>query len=352
MSNKQLLLSILLGFLMVSCGEEVSTKKINPVGVATITIGGENVGAGTTNSYPGIIKSSKTTNLSFQVAGAITSLRVDLGDYVKKGTIIASIDPSTYKEQYEASKAQANLAKENYTRINNVFEKGSIAEIRMIEARSSYKQAQAAANAAQQNLNKTTISAPFDGYVGKKLTESGAVASPGMPVIELIAILKVHAIVSLSDQEINTYKTGSSALVYIAALNKTFPGKLTEIAVQSGNQNPVYEAKITIDNTANLLKPGMTCTTTIEGATANSDSDSNTILIKLPVDVVSITDEGDNFVFIVDEQNNTAQRKIVEIGKLYNDGIAITKGLRKGDKVITSGYHKLTNNTPINILSN
>ena len=73
------------------------------------------------------------------------------------------------------------------------------------------------------------------------------------------------------------------------------------------------------------------------------------VLIILPVNLVSITDKGEHFVYLVDQTSNTAKRQLIEVGNLYNEGIAITNGLKAGDQVISSGYHKLTNNTPITL---
>jgi len=349
MMTKHSIYTFLLGLILVSCGEKKTSKPITPIAVSVLNLSQNDGANDNSEKFPGIIKPIKTSNISFQVAGDITKLPVSLGDYVKKGQLIAAIDPSIYNAQYEANKAQANLAKENFTRINNVFQKGSIAEIRMLEAKSNYEQAQSALNAASKNVNHTKLTAPFSGYISNKLMESGDVASPGMPVVELVDLSKVQAIISLSDKEVNNYKTGSKANIYVPTLNQTFSGTLTEIAVQSESQTPVYTAKITVNNPDLILKPGMTCTNVIEDKTNTVDTTKQNF--KLPVDVVSITNEGQNFVYVVNTENQTAQRKIVEIGKLYNDGIEIKSGLAIGDKVITSGYHKLTNNTPIKILT-
>ena len=61
-----------------------------------------------------------------------------------------------------------------------------------------------------------------------------------------------------------------------------------------------------------------------------------------------MTEEGQNFVYLVNSQNR-AERRMVKTGALYNNDISITQGLQKGDRVITSGYHKLTENTPVTV---
>ena len=350
MLRKPLVFSVIIGCILCACKEKDTTREISPVAVKTLTIGETTNDKTTSETYPGTIKAATSAQLSFQVSGDIKSIRVNSGDYVRKGEVIAAIDPTTYVEQYEAQKAQANLAEENYKRINEVYLKGSIAEIRMVEARSNYKQAQAAANAAYQNVKKTKIIAPFSGFIGAKMKETGDVASPGMPVMELLEIDHVEAVISLSDQEVNTYKIGDSASVYISALDKSVIGTISEIAIQSGSRSPVYQAKIKIPNPDKILKPGMACQTQLKPSETNSQETAVNLII-LPAEIVSITDDGQNFVYTVDVSNNTAQRKTVQIGTLYNNGISIEKGLQPGDIVITSGYHKLTNNTPVKVLN-
>lgn len=352
MKRKPFLLSLLVVFFFASCAKKETTKTIDPIAVQTLTIGNnKNSSAKSATRFSGTIKAAKTTQLSFQVSGNISDFKVSLGDYVNKGDVIASIDATSYREQYNAQKAQAELAEENYKRINEVYLKGSIAEIRMVEARSKYKQAQAAANAAYESVKKTQLKAPFSGYIGAKMMEVGDVASPGAPVVELLDTDNMQAVISLSDQEVNNFKEGDTAIVHVEALNKDFTGTLTEISVQSGKQTPIYQAKITLPNTKNALKAGMSCQAKFPNQAAQTASSTKTNTIILPVEIVSITDTGAHFVYVVDEATNTAQQKIIEVGSLYDEGIVVESGLNTGDKVISSGYHKLTNNTPITLIS-
>lgn len=107
---------------------------------------------------------------------------------------------------------------------------------------------------------------------------------------------------------------------------------------------PVYIAQILLENPEKSIKPGMSCKAFID-FNQNQKSDDSEII--LPIKVVSVTEENEYFVFVA--ENGKAKRKQVSTGKLYSNGIAITSGLKASDQVITSGYHKLTDNTPIKI---
>ena len=88
----------------------------------------------------------------------------------------------------------------------------------------------------------------------------------------------------------------------------------------------------------------MSCSAFIDFKESDTSETSDIIL---PVNVVSVTEKNQYFVFVA--ENGKAKRKLVTTGKLYSNGIAITSGLSASDQVITSGYHKLTDNTPIKI---
>ncbi|MEO9891644.1 efflux RND transporter periplasmic adaptor subunit [Aurantibacter sp.] len=341
--------SIALILLMAtSCGSEEKkvTNKVIKVDVM-------NVGSSTTNSdanieYYGTIESDVSINASFQVSGTVLNVPVQIGDFVKKNQLIAQIDGTIYSSQYEQQLAQERLAKENYERINKVFQKGSVAEIRMLEARSQYEQAQAAAKMNYQNVRHAKLYAPMDGYISDKMMDAGDLAQPGQPVVELVNIKTVKAVLPIPDSEINTISKGDTASVVIPSLgDMDISGIVNEISIQSNQGSPVYTAYVKLNNAEKKIKPGMTCTVSFENNDSGNAEGELTIII--PSESIAVTEDDKRFVYVVN--GNSADRRYVETGKLYDGGIAITKGLKKGDQLIVSGYHKLTQSTQVEIIN-
>jgi RND family efflux transporter MFP subunit len=331
----------------ISCGTEEKkvTKKVIKVNVMK-------VGSGPTSSiakmeYNGTIESDVSINASFQVSGTVLNVPVQIGDFVKKNQLIAQVDGTIYSSQYEQQLAQERLAKENYERINSVFQKGSIAEIRMLEARSQYEQAQAAAKMTYQNVRHAKLYAPMDGYISGKMMEAGDLAQPGRPVVELVNINTVKAVIAIPDSEINNITKGDTATVVIPSLgNSDISGVIDEVSIQSNQGSPVYTAYVKLNNAEKKIKPGMACTVIFK----NTDNDiAATQTIVIPSESIAVTEDNKRFVYVVND--NKAERRYVETGKLYNNGIAITKGLKKGDQLIISGYHKLTQSTQVEIIN-
>ncbi|TFF34585.1 efflux RND transporter periplasmic adaptor subunit [Mucilaginibacter psychrotolerans] len=297
--------------------------------------------------YDGTLEAEKTIDLSFQVSGTILSFPVKTGDYVEKGQLVASVDETTYRNQYNAQLAQAKLANENYTRINEVFKKGSVAEIKMLEAKSNYEQATSAARATYQNIAHTHLYAPVSGYVGNKMAEAGAVANPGQPVLQLLDTRSVKVLVAVPESEINRYKAGTIATIRIDALNnQPLQGKVTEVGVIALNGSANYNLKIALPNTGLQLRPGMLCKVSFDKADDKHMISADAKEIIVPVQAVQVDEKGNNFLYIMNAQNKAVRKEVVT-GQLYSNGITITAGLAGNEQVITSGYQKLADQTPV-----
>lgn len=340
-----LLLSVLLLAGCKAKPKDTSTLADTPISVDVQGIAPAGASQ-TAIQYSSTIEASKQTNLSFQVSGNIITIPVEIGQFVQKGQLIASIDPTTYRNQYEAQMAQVKLAKENYERTATVYSKGSIAEIKMLNAKADYDQAAAAARATYQNIAHTKIFAPQNGYVGNKNLEIGATASVGTTVVTLFDLTTVSVYVPIPEGEINKYKKGNVASVTVQALNnQLYSGHVSKIAVLASNGAPVYNVQVEVNNPDRSLKPGMSCTVTFN----NVNTSGNAANILVPEESVQVDEKGTNFVYVASPDGKKAVRKNVQIGSLFNNGISIAGGLQDGDRLIVSGFHKITDGSAISI---
>ncbi|WP_029288582.1 efflux RND transporter periplasmic adaptor subunit [Pedobacter sp. R20-19] len=297
--------------------------------------------------YNGTLQANKSIDLSFQVSGTIKSLAVQPGDFVKKGQLVAAIDETTYRSQYQAQAAQAKLAEENYKRTRTVFEKGSIAEIKMLEAKSNFDQAAAMAKATYQNIAHTKLYAPESGYIGEKNAEVGATASPGQPILKLLDTRSVEVLVSVPENEVNRYQTGDKATVRIEALNnEELEGRISEIGVLSLNNSANYNLKVKLDNPNQKLRPGMLSKVVFNSKSHHDHAGSSEIVV--PFQAVQVDEKGNQYVYVAGSDNK-AKRKQVKTGELYINGMAIKSGLESNERLITSGFQKLTDQSPIAI---
>lgn len=336
--------------LLCGCGHKTQLKTTpDTIRVNSLPLSNANPGTTDRIQYNGTLQADKTIDLSFQVSGTITAMPVQTGDYVHKGQLVAAIDETVYRNQYNAQLAQAKLAEENYNRTLAVYNKGSIAEIKMLQARSDFEQATSSAKATYQNIVHTKLFAPENGYIGDKKTEAGATASPGAPVIQLLDIRSVQVLVAVPESEINRYKAGNHAVVTVDALgSQPLIGKVSEIGVLAQQNSASYNVKVHLLNPAKALKPGMLCKVTFgpdNHLSAQDSSGQKQIIV--PAQAVQVDEQGNDYVFITDDAGKKALRKPVQTGALYNSGIAVKSGLSGNERLITSGYQKLTDGTPV-----
>lgn len=331
--------------------EEEKSPALLPVNVQVKLIGTAGKDSADRINYSSTIQADKSIDISSQVSGTLLSLPVEVGQYIQKGKLIATVDETVYRSQYNAQMAQVNLAKETYDRILTVYNKGSVAEIRMLSAKADYEQASAAARATYQNIAHCGIYAPQSGYIGTRNIEAGATVSPGVAIVRLFDISTVSVYVPIPETEINTYKTGLKANVQVGALpGKVFDGTIDKVSVAPSSGAPIYTVQVKIRNSGNILKPGMSCDVAFqEGHQRVRDVAPAENLI--PIEALQVDEKKQYFVFVVDKAAKKAVRRNVQSGDLYENGIGITSGLQSGDELIISGFHKLTDGTSINVIN-
>ncbi|EHQ28880.1 efflux RND transporter periplasmic adaptor subunit [Mucilaginibacter paludis] len=331
-------------------GNKSQTPKTDTIRVQAINLNTASATSGNQLVYNGTLQADKAVDLSFQVSGTINSFPVQTGDYVKKGQLVATVDETTYRNQYNAQMAQAKLAEENYKRTLAVFEKGSVAEIKMLEAKANYEQASSSARATYQNIAHTRLYAPQSGFIGEKRTEAGAISAPGQPVAQLLDTHSVDVLVAVPENEINLYKAGNRALVKIDALgNQPLEGRISEVGVLALNNSANYNIKVKLANAGQELRPGMLCKVTFPAGTAGKAAQKSNNEIVVPLEAVQVDESGHNFVYVI-ASGNKAQRKQVETGALYNNGMAINSGLTGNEQLITSGFQKLADQSPVTLI--
>lgn len=357
LSNPVTLLAAAL--ILTSCGSKDDQAQAPPARQA-VRVRVQQAGAGASSagtaasqslSYSGTVAEGTGVTLSFQVGGTITQLPIEEGQPVRKGQLIAAIDGAVYRDQYQAQLAQAKLAEDTYRRVNQVYQEGSIAETRMVQARQQYEQAQAAARATYQNVAHTRLYAPIAGYIGSKPADRDALASPGAPVATIVQLSEVKVNVAVPEAEINRLRKGDRATVRVAAVGAApLAGRIDEVSPVADAQSHTFTVGVRVPNPGTRLKPSMTAQVSFDQAAARATgrNPGAAAALVLPVRAVQVDERNRHFVYLV--QGNTARWHEVQTGDLVGNGLAVTGGLRAQDKVVVDGYHKLYDQAPVQVI--
>lgn len=352
-----------------------------------------------TVSATGKIQPESEVKISSEVSGEIIFLPIKEGDQVKRGQILARVNPELYTSAYNRvtasmstskaglSQAEAQLreAKANYDRNKTLFDKGVISKAEFERAIGSYESAKAnresafynvqSANAsvseARESLGRTTIYAPADGTISLLNTELGerVVGTQQMTGTEIMRIANLDQMeveVDVNENDIIKISIGDEANIEVDAyLKKTFKGEVTAISnasslATSADQVTNFKVKVRIlrDSYKDLLegkaanyspfRPGMTATVDIitrkkenvlavpiSAVVVKSDTSANAKL-----DEINVSKEKFECVFV--EEKGKAKIKIIKTGIQDDSNIEVKTGLKKGEKIIIGPYSTVT----------
>lgn len=360
---------------MLACSEEPveTTKKIRPVKYAKV----ESTTGTESHTFSGVAKAQNETNLSFKVAGTLSSVNVQLGDRVKKGQLIATIDPSDYNiqtnqaiSQKEGSVANAKAAetqlinaKATYDRVSKLYENNSVSLSEYQQAKAGLDAAQAQYDAANTQVNAseqqvkaagnqvsyTRLVAPMDGVITAVQVEANEIVNAGFAIATISSLERPEVEVGVPEVFINKINKGQKVSITLSsAPGQEYKGVVDQVAYASGNA-PTYPVIVEIDKSNEAIRPGMAANVTFQLA---KNGGKNNPIMMVPIEAVG-KDETGNYVYVLNEGENgiyTAEKRVITIGELLPEGFALKSGLEGGELVATAGLKALMNGMEVKLL--
>lgn len=333
--------------LLIACGKSENNYQVEPLKVTTETVSASSATIG--KHYVGKVEEETSTPVSFTGMGTVTRVYVQEGQYVRRGQLIAEMDPTQCENTRQAAKAALDQALDAQERMQVLHESQSISDIDWVNVQTKVRQAQSSLDMATKALKDCRLFAPCNGIVGKKEMENGMTALPSQPVCTILDISKVKVKVSIPEKEIadfNPLQGGNGKGVTISAEalgGKTYHSKYFVRNVQGDVLTHTYDVRFTVLNPGLELLPGMVVNVNTETDEAGLDGKNRTIT--LPVRSVQQSADDRQFVWIV--KGGKASRQPVEVGQTQGDRIVILSGLTEGDIVIVEGYQKVSEGSEV-----
>jgi len=347
--------TLLIGFIVVtlaSCGSKKEEVQIDLRTVRHETI--ELKSPVEALSFSGDIKSAVEPEVSFRVSGNVETMNFKLGQSVKKGEVLATLDKIDYEIQlrkaessYESARASQIEAQSSYNRIKELYQNDSVsksefdsAKARMDSTSASLKVASEGIKYAKRQLKYTELKSSIDGTVAVKVSEVNENVAAGQPVYILNTDTDLEAISFVPESAIGQINIGSQVNIHAGALGKSYLGEVVEVGTSSLQYGSTYPVKVSILGTHVNLRSGMSVVVDF-----NRDKLNEKDKIFIPLNVI-LKDANENYVFIVEkdgEDIGVVKKVKVKTGMVTNKGLEILDGLSEGDELITAGMTKLEN---------
>lgn len=287
-------------------------------------------------TFNGNVQEQSTVALSFRVGGPINQLKVKVGDYVKKGQLIAAIDKRDYKVQLAAKKARYEQLKDEYARYTKLYEVKKMPANSYEKIKSGYLMAEADYENAEHQLKDTELRAPFSGYIYEKQAENYQTVGAGMPIVTMIDVSKLDVIIYVPENQVNMIKNKPSVFVKIDnAKIDNLPANIVSIGKKT-EKNGLYKVKLAINKAStNSVLPGMTAEVKMVCSKSHSD-------LQIPSTAIFNT-ESKNYVWLYNPDSKTISKKEVDVKNFASNAmLTINSGLSAGDVVVSAGVNTLS----------
>jgi RND family efflux transporter MFP subunit len=293
-------------------------------------------------SASGSVEADQMVDIGFMISGKVSQVAVEEGQQVKAGQLIASLVPTDYQIGLDIVNANVAKAQDEYDRLKIMFDRGSLPAGDFSKIRTTLQEVKARQELAAKNLRDTRLVSPITGTIARRGTDPGEMVGQGMPLFTIVSTGQVKVKVAVPESEIGLIKTGQPAQVFIPSLDSTFQGSVGLIGIVADPASRTYTVKINVPNAAGLLRPGM-----IAEATLSSSKQVNTLT--LPGEAIVRNEDQVTSVFVADAQRKQAFNRRVTVGKVLNNEVEITSGLKENELVVVGGQNNLRDGTAVDI---
>ncbi len=300
----------------------------------------------------GTVRAAQTSLVASQMMGNIVEIRAHEGDHVQRGQVLAVIDDSlpraaldraaagdlAAQQQLVAADSDLALAESTLKRYRTLYEKKSVSPQEFDEvkarqqaalarrdmAKAGQAEAQAVLSQARTSLDYARIRAPFDGVVTEKKTDSGTLASPGMPIFTLEDVRRYRLEATVNENDLPCVRAGEQVSVIIDAIdNAGLKGKVVQIVPAADAASRTFLVKIDLP-TETRLRSGLF------GRAQFSRGERQALLVPRS----AVVERGQLQGIYVLDQNQVANFRYITLGKPSGAEVEVLAGLQSGEQLV------------------
>ncbi|MEQ8707259.1 MAG: efflux RND transporter periplasmic adaptor subunit [Phaeodactylibacter sp.] len=283
-------------------------------------------------------------NVTSEVAGRILNLTVEEGDNVRKGQLIAELDLEQLDKQMAELEKSLELTNTVFERQKRLWDQNIGSEIQYLEAKNSKERMEKTMETLEFQMTKSKVYAPASGVVEDVYLQSGELASPGMPIVQLLNPNRLKAVADVPESYLRAVKQGERVKIAFPALDEEQMATVTLIGRTIDPSNRTFDVEARIVASSRLIKPNLLATMYIKDKEAKD-------VVTIPLEMVQQEVGGKDYVYILEDgKAGTFARKVyVKTGDAYDGRIVINSGLEGGETLIMQGARGLANNEPVEV---
>ena len=337
------LLALLAASAIVGCKDAVQPAE-EPLAVLVVHPVAASAGA---SAFAGEVRAQVESPLSFRVGGNLIERRVDVGDQVKRGDVLAVLDGGDLQAQARAAQAQLAAAQAELSRARADQARYAKLGAGQLVSRSTIDAQNAAAAAAQAQVNAaratldvagnqaayTQLRAPSAGVIASRNAEAGQVVSAGQAVFNLAADGAREVAFAVPEGAVSAIKPGQPVLVESwSQPGQRWPGRVREVSPSADPASRTYPVRVAVQAPDDALMLGQSARVYLPQDSAGG--------LSVPLSALQRGNGGAS-VFVFMPATSTLTLQPVQVGAYGSDSVPVTRGLRAADWVVAAGGHLL-----------
>lgn len=291
--------------------------------------------------FAGMATADDAVNLAFKISGQILSVDVSKGDYVKKGELLARLDPRDVELQKAADRSQFERAKSQYERMQRLLDHEAVSQQEYESARAQYVQAQSAYENSKDLLSETNLRAPFGGVIERTYVDTYQRVQSGQTILRLVNPMSTTVEFTMPEKSLPLLfdSTIRFSVTFDNIPNRQFVARLDTYAKTSSDASG-FPVSLKIERgeaERYRISPGMTCQVMMH--TQGKGARQSTLVV--PLSAIYAPASGGEYVWRV-TSDGRVKLSPVTLGEVYGrDMVSITSGLAVGAEIVTAGVYKL-----------
>lgn len=286
-------------------------------------------------TYTSTVQAYVKNNIAPQMTGRITKINAEIGDFVKKGQILAEID----KAQLLQAQLQLQNKEVELQRLKSLYEAGGLSKSDLDAIELAYNVAKTQVDNLMEN---TILRSPIDGVVTARNYDAGDLYGMSAPIYTVEQIVPVKLLVGISESDYTKVKKGDAIEITADAIpGKVFYGKVEKIYPTIDPATRTFTVEVVVDNKYKTLRPGMFARVAV-----NFGSNNNVVIPD--VAVVKQQGSGERFVYVLNEDGTVTYQKVV-LGRRMGTEYEVLEGLKDGARIVTGGQIRLKDGVKVTV---
>ncbi len=323
--------------LVAACGNSKKNDAAALVQDMTVLVSTENavkMDVPQTEIYSSTVEAFAVNNIAPQTGGRIQTIRVDVGSFVSKGQVLATMDAS----QLDQTRLKLVNDSTELSRLRSLYDEGGVSKSDFDAAEMAYNVSRRSYNNLSEN---TFLRSPISGVITARNYDRGDLYA-GQPIFVVQQITPVKLLVGVSETDYTKVRLGNQVEITVDALpGKTFTGKINKIYPTMDAATHTFTTEILVQNSDRVLRPGMFARVKIEFGVNNS-------VVVHDNAVVKMQGSGQRCVYVL-QPDSTVTGAVVTLGRHFEKNYEILSGLEEGAEVITKGTSSLKEGAKVRV---